>query len=201
MAKLLRYTQQVFGSTAGTAQIAEFGSLAANAPATYSGSTITPAIVQTLSAYLSGWFSAIVGANSPAIEDMNSICYLFAYQIAYGMQAGIPEYDAGTTYYSGSLVNSAGTIYASLTNGNIGNAVTSTSNWGAPILPGVVTYNSIASSTTLQAGYTTTYNNLNLTTGVTLTVPSTSYLMCGTTLTVASGATLTVASGGTARVF
>ena len=77
MSRPARYTQQVFGSTAGANQMAQFGSLAAAAPLTYSGTTITPAIVQALSAYLNGWLSAVVGANSPAIEDMNSICYLF----------------------------------------------------------------------------------------------------------------------------
>jgi hypothetical protein len=110
--------------------MAEFGSLAASAPLTYSGTTITPAIVQTLSNYLSGWFSAIVGANSPAIEDMNAICYLFAYQLSYLMGLGVAEWDAGTTYYAGSICQDGnGNLFVSLTNTNLNNALTSAANW------------------------------------------------------------------------
>jgi hypothetical protein len=130
MSRLSRYTQQIFGSGAGSNQIAEFGSLAAASPATYSGTTITPTIVQSLSNYLSGWFGAVIGGNSPAIEDMNAICYLYAYQLAYVMQLGIAEWDAGTTYYVGSIAqDGTGNIYASLTNSNTNNALSSTANW------------------------------------------------------------------------
>lgn len=122
----------MFASTAGTNQLAEFGSLAAGVPQRYSAATVTPALIQALSNYLAGWSSAVLGGNSPAIEDMNSICYLFSYQIAYLMQAGIAEWDSATTYYIGSLVNSGGAIYRSLTDNNLNNAVTSTTNWQLP---------------------------------------------------------------------
>lgn len=104
MARLARYTQQVFASSAATAQIAEYGSFANGTPATYSGTTITPALVQGLTQYLSGWFSAVEGAYSPAIEDMNALCYLFAYQLSYLMNTGIAEWDSGTTYSTGNIV-------------------------------------------------------------------------------------------------
>lgn len=131
MAKITRETQLLFGSTAGANQMSEFGSLAAGAAARYSGSTITPAIIQTLSNYLDGWLAAVIGGNSPAIEDWNSICYLFAYQLAYAMQAGIPEWDSATIYYAGSLVTGVakGTVYVSLSDDNTGNAVTDDSYW------------------------------------------------------------------------
>lgn len=139
MARLARYTQQIFGSSAGANQMAKFGSLAAAAPATFSGATITPTLVQTLSNYLTGWFGAVIGANSPAIEDMNAICYLYAYQLTYLMQMGIAEYDAGTIYFKGCLVNDAtGVLYVSLTDSNTGNALSSTTNW-APYVSGVNT--------------------------------------------------------------
>lgn len=110
--------------------MAEFGSYAASSPATYSGSTITPAIVQTLANYLSGWFGAVVGSNSPAIEDMNAICYLYAYQLSYLFQLGIPEWDSGTAYYAGSICQDGnGNVYVSLTNANLNNALSSTTNW------------------------------------------------------------------------
>lgn len=130
MARLSRYTQQIFGSSAGANQMAEYGSYAAGSPVTYSGSTITPAIVQTLSNYLTGWFGAIVGANSPAIEDMNALCYLYAYQIAYLMQLGVAEWDSGTTYYAGSICQDGnGNLFVSLTNSNTNNALTNSTYW------------------------------------------------------------------------
>lgn len=144
MSKLLRYTQSVFGASASANQMGEYGSKAAGSPLRYSGTTITPAIVQTLSQYLSGWFAAVIGVNSPCIEDMNALCYLFAYQIAYGFQAGIAEWDSGTTYFIGSLVNSSGTIYVSLVDNNLNNAV-STANW--------VAYNSPQTSTVKTTTY------------------------------------------------
>src|SRR6185312_11617670 len=140
MSKLTRYTQQLFGSTASTNQIAEFGSLAAGSPARYSGSTITPAIVQTLGNFLSGWFTAVEGLYSPAIEDMNALFYLAFYQLCYLMQEGIPEWDSGTTYYTGSMVQSSGVIYISLVDSNLNHAVTSGSFWkGQLTQPGYIT--------------------------------------------------------------
>lgn len=127
MAKIARAVQKIFGSSAGVNQIAKFGSLAASAPVF----TTDPTLIQSLGNYLTGWFGAVIGANSPAIEDMNAICYLYAYQLAYLMQAGIAEWDATTTYYTGSLVTQVGTglVYRSLTDTNLNHAVTDTTNW------------------------------------------------------------------------
>lgn len=129
MAKLTRYTQKLFGSNASTNEMSEFGSLAAGTPLRFSGSTITPALVQALGNFLTGWKGAVVGSNNPAIEDMNSLCYLFAYQLSYLLQEGVAEWDAGTTYYIGSIVNSSGVLYISKTNNNINHVVTDTTNW------------------------------------------------------------------------
>ncbi len=126
MAKIARKTQKIFGSTAGGTQIAQFGSLAAAAPAY----TTDPETIQALANYLTGWYGAVVGSNSPAIEDMNALCYLYAYQLAYVMQSGVPEWDAETTYYIGSFASDgAGYLYVSLTNDNLNNALTSVANW------------------------------------------------------------------------
>lgn len=133
MAKIDRKVAKIFGSGAGFQQIAQFGSLAASAPA-YS---TDPATIQNLANWLSGWFGAVIGNNSPAIEDMNAFCYVAAYQIAYLMQAGIPEWETGTTYYKGSLVQSGGQVFVSKTDDNQGNALTDDTNWvvrdGAPV--------------------------------------------------------------------
>lgn len=124
MPKILRKTAIPFGASSGFQQSAQFGSLAA-ASIVYS---TDPAVIQALSNWSEGWFAAILGGNSPAIEDMNSMCLVFGYQLAYIMQAGVPEWDAGTTYYTGSLVNSAGKIYVSLIDTNLNHAVT-TADW------------------------------------------------------------------------
>ncbi len=132
MSKLTRFTQYLFGSGAGSNEMAEFGSLAAASPTRYSGATVTPALIQALHAsnFGTGWFGAVIGGNSPAIEDMNALCYLFAYQIAYIMQEGISEYDSLTTYYIGSYVNVSGILYRSKIDNNTGNTPSSNpSDW------------------------------------------------------------------------
>lgn len=176
MSKLTRYTQQLFGSTAGTNQMAEFGSFANGTPARYTGAAITPAIIQTLSNFLSGWNAAVVGNNSPCIEDMNSLCYLFAYQLSYILQEGIAEYDAGTTYFTNSIVMSGSVLYTSLQDNNTGNSVSASNNaWWAPFGNG---------------GFfqpDTSQNSITTVSGKSLFVPF---------LTVSTGDTYTVNSGG-----
>jgi hypothetical protein len=132
MAKITRKVAKVFGSNAGVNEIAKFGSLAAGTPLF----STDPAVIQALGNWLGGWFSGVEAGNSPAIEDMNAFCYVMAYQIAYQMQTGVPEWDATTTYYVGSVVNDgAGNLYSSLTNSNLNNVLTSATNW-LPIVQG-----------------------------------------------------------------
>ena len=166
MAKLTRFTQQVFGSTAAAGRMSEFGSLANGSPATYSGSTITPAIVQTLSNYLQGWDGAVIGGNSPALQDMNALQYLFSYQLGYLLQQGIAEYDPTTTYYTNSFVSFNGVVYVSLRDNNVGTPVnTGSSSWGQPIQNGTITINSMlfVGDVFIEIPETLTYPNLVLT--------------------------------------
>ncbi len=125
MAKLDRKLMKPFGSTALLAQSGKFGSKAAGSPAT----TLDIEEIQSLSNWLSGWYTAVISGNSPCIEDMNSMCKVFGYQLAYIMQAGIPEWNADTTYYIGSLVNSGGIIFRSVQNTNTNHAVTDGAWW------------------------------------------------------------------------
>jgi len=127
MAKIVRKFMKIFGSTAGPQQLGVFGSLAAGSPA-YS---TDPETIQSLANYEEGWYGAVLGNNSPAIQDMNALQYLFAYQLAYLSQTGIPEWNAATTYYIGSLATGVGTgiIYMSRTNANLNNAVSDNTNW------------------------------------------------------------------------
>ena len=147
-AKLTRYDQLVFGADAGTNQLSRFGSLSAGSPVgnqRYNGATITPDIVQSLDiptdpaatsdCFQKGWSSAIIGNNSPTIEDFNSICYLFTRQVAYLLQRGISEWLSTCTYYIGSVVTGTdGSLYRSITDNNLNNALTDLSNWRQMII-------------------------------------------------------------------
>ncbi len=136
MTKIARAPQKIFGSTAISGQLKQIGSLAAGTPLT----TTNPTTMQALSNYLGGWFDCVVGSNSPAIEDMNALCYLFAYQLAYGFQAGIAEWDAATTYYTGSFAqNGNGVSYVSVVDTNLNHAVTDRSKW----LPAIIQYDAV----------------------------------------------------------
>lgn len=126
MSKILRKSALIFGQSSGFQQMGQFGSLANGGPA-YS---TDPAVIQALSQWVDGWFAAVLGNNSPAIEDVNAFCYVVAYQIAYGFQAGVPEWDAGTTYFKGSLAqDGTGVLYVSITDNNLNNALTVTADW------------------------------------------------------------------------
>lgn len=130
MAKITRATQKLFGSTANAGRLSKYGSLAAGSPVTYSGSTVTPANIQALSNFLQGLDGGVIGNNSPAIQDQNSLFYLAFYQLAYLLQQGIPEYDASTTYYTNSFCQVSGTVYVSLIDNNTGNTpASSPSDW------------------------------------------------------------------------
>lgn len=145
MAKLTRVTQKVFGSTAGIAQLGVFGSFAAGSPAY----TTNPAVVQSLSNFLDGWYAGVVGQNSPPIQDMNGVFFLFAYQIAYMLQQGIPEWDPGTTYFIGSIAqDGSGNTFVSTQNNNVNHALTDMSFWSPQSTAPVRT---VSASTTLLA--------------------------------------------------
>lgn len=145
MSNLTRAYQRIFASSAGGSQIGEFGSLAAGSAVT----TTDPEAAQSLSNWLGGWFSAILGPNAPAIEDMNAVCFVLSYQIAYLLQKGVPQWNALTTYYIGDIVNVAGVLYVSLTNANLNNVTTDITNWG------------LSSSTFNQQSGAPTVQNLN----------------------------------------
>lgn len=128
MAKIPRITQKQFGSAAPAAgQFIAFGSLAAGTP-TY---TKDLTAIQSLAAWSLGWSEATVGIKSPCLEDMNSLFLGAFQQIAYLLQAGIAEWDAGTVYYVGSKcrVDGDGEVYTSLTDDNLNQDVSNTNVW------------------------------------------------------------------------
>ena len=156
MSKILRKVAKIFGSNASANQIAKFGSLAAGSPQRYSGATADPDNIQALGEWLDGWNSAQVGAGAPAIEDMNGFCFTMAYQIAYAMQEGIPEWDPSTTYYIGSIVqDGSAKTYYSLVDNNLNHLLTDVTKWG--LLPDLIasqmtTVGTDAIASTMDAG-------------------------------------------------
>lgn len=146
MAKLPRIFQNLFGSSGDQSHFGQFGSRVAAPPGF---ATKDPASIQSLSAFTTnGWLDAINTANkAPFLEDMNGMFYLLFYQICYGMQEGIMEWNGSTTYFIGSIVKKTGTteLYGSLVDNNLGNALpsqTSNANWNylnpASVAPGVI---------------------------------------------------------------
>lgn len=129
MAALTKIAQNIFGVDAGTDEISKFGSLAAGSEAF----TTDPAQAQSLSNWLDGWYSAVIGGNAPTIQDMNSVFFVITYQLAYLVQRGVAEWDAVTTYYTGSIVNVAGVLYVSLQDTNTNHATTDSTWWKAQV--------------------------------------------------------------------
>lgn len=130
MPKIQRKTQKIFCNSADNDQIAVFGSMATGTPV-YSNDVEQ---LQSNEAYEIGWDAATLEDKAPFMEEMNGMQYGITKQLAYYFQEGIPEYDAGTTYYIGSIVkvleDNKPVLYTSLTDENLGNnPVTDVTNW------------------------------------------------------------------------
>lgn len=207
MSRIVRKLQKIFGSGAGPTEIAQYGSLAAGTPA-YS---TDPEVIQSLSNYLDGWFGAVIGGNSPAIEDVNALDYLFAYQLSYLLQAGVPEWNTLTEYFIGqTAADGSGNLYFSLTDNNLGNALTNTTKWalvgsrvrtitaaetllsndGTVRMSGAVGYNAILPpGASVPVGKKLTVKNVSAS-GVDMTVSSTDLIDGAASLTIGSSPTL-----------
>nr|DAJ74729.1 MAG TPA: Baseplate structural protein [Caudoviricetes sp.] len=129
MAKIERNIQRIFANQAGSREITGFGTAKTETPVY----TTDLNLIQNTN-FLNGWQSALLPDKSPWQEDMNALFYAITTQLAYLFQEGIPEYDADTTYYIGSLckvISNQGniTVYKSKTNDNTGNTPTEGANW------------------------------------------------------------------------
>lgn len=122
-----RKAAKIFGSTAGFHQICQVGSFAAGGTVY----TVDPDVIQALGNYLDGWFSCVVGNNSPTIQDMNALCFLFSYQIACILQGGIPNWNAETEYFTGNYVRDNGVLFVSLVDNNLNQPRTDATKWRA----------------------------------------------------------------------
>ena len=128
MANLARKLQQIFaGAVSAANTVRNFGGLAANS-LNYSDD---PDVIQSGSAFGQGWAAAVVGQHSPALQDENSLAYLFSYQLKYLFQKGLPEYLATETYYLNGWVRdpASGMAYISQQDNNTGNALSNGSYW------------------------------------------------------------------------
>lgn len=101
MAKILRKIARIFGSDAPPNRITVFGSLQNNNKQ-YSED---PDVIQSEHNWLGAWDEAVIGGNSPALEDMNAVQYVNSYQVAYLLQSGIPEWHPAQEYRIGNIVN------------------------------------------------------------------------------------------------
>lgn len=143
MAKIPRIYHRRFGSSASSTSIGKFGSLAAGTPEY----ATTPEEAMSLANWLGGWESAVVGAESPSLEDENAADYVMSEQLAYIFQAGVAEWDDQTIYFKGSQVLVGEQVYASRTDNNVNNdPATDPVNWRNADLP---------SGTFQFGGYTT----------------------------------------------
>lgn len=130
MAKITRRTLKIFGSAGATTYFAEFGSQTLGAPV----KTKDIDSIQTLSAWVDGFQEEIDADKAPYLEDVNALMYVHSYMVGNILQDGITPWDAGTTYYNGSMVRKDATfeLYGSLVDNNLGNALpnqTDNANW------------------------------------------------------------------------
>lgn len=111
MAQLSRVKQKIFGIDGPTNEFGQIGSDAAGAPINTKDLTV----MQDLAQYTDGLFAMAPNADEPpSAEDINSLYNLMTSQLAYIMQAGIPEWETNTDYYIGSFVQVSGVIYVSI---------------------------------------------------------------------------------------
>lgn len=110
MPKLTRYLQKIFANNSN--QVGVFGT---------GVDKETSKNVETLQSadYEEGWSSAIItNKNYPIWQERDGVDYGFSYQLAYLMQAGIPEWISTETYYTNSYCRVGSDIYYSLQDDN-----------------------------------------------------------------------------------
>ena len=111
--KLKRFTQKIFGLDSGDKEMVEFGTPTEGRPI-FIDKMQDPAAVQT-KYYEQGWFpESLTGNIRPYAEDMNGVHFLHSYQLAYILQAGIPEWDSNTPYFKDCICRKGAVLYISI---------------------------------------------------------------------------------------
>ena len=118
MSKILRKTAQLFAVNAPANEVTVFASLE-NGTLTYS---IDPAAIQAQPDWGLGWTSSqYEGTRAPYVFDRNAVDLVCFQQIADILQDGIPQWDAGTTYYLNSIVQYNDQKFISVIDSNLNN--------------------------------------------------------------------------------
>lgn len=125
--KIPRVTSKIFASNAADGDIGQFGSALTGTKV----NTDDISVIQGLPAYEKGWRGAVVSnRNYPTLQEMNGLQKTFSQQIAYILQNGMPEWDAGTTYFTDQFCRVGSMFYVSLQDNNLGNnPATTTGFW------------------------------------------------------------------------
>lgn len=135
--KLPRVTSKIFASNAAEGDIGQFGSALTGTKV----NTDDISVIQGLPAYETGWRSAVVSSrNYPTLQEMNGLQKIFSQQIAYILQNGMPEWDAGTTYFTDQFCRVGSMFYVSLQDNNLGNNPTTTTGFWQVWNPGEGTF-------------------------------------------------------------
>lgn len=131
MAKITRATQKIFGAGADQYNFTIFGTAMTNNPQ-YTKDVAALQGDENYPAYSGGFSEAVTDDDAPYMEDTNGFMYMVTSQLAYILQQGAAiEWDAGTTYYTGSIVcapDGSGTWYRSLVDDNTA-VLTDTTAW------------------------------------------------------------------------
>ena len=113
VSKLERKVQKIFAYNCDPSQMCAFGT---PNPQVSKSPMFTKDVdeIQTPT-WEGGWFPETLSGNiRPYAEDMNALHYALSYQIAYLMQAGIPEWNKDTPYFVDSIVRVNGRLYIAL---------------------------------------------------------------------------------------
>ena len=125
MAKLERKTQKIFGATSPTSEITAYATTLDDTP----NFTRDVAEIQN-EAWEKGVFAGTDNGNQrPFAEDRNGVDYTITRQLAYILQAGIAEWDAGTDYHLNDMCRIGNMLYISLANDNLNHNPISSPNW------------------------------------------------------------------------
>lgn len=135
MTKYTRVTGKVFGASAdptGTvdptigATIGQFGSALIGQ---YVG-TSDIATIQSLPAWSNGFIGCVTpNTQFPPLPEMTGFGKVLSQQICYLLQQGIPEYDSGTTYYTGNWCSYNNSLYIAKDDGFSNITPTDTTKW------------------------------------------------------------------------
>ncbi len=130
MTNFIRKFLDEFAGNNKNDELTIFGSTGAGSPSNSSD----PEVLQSNSKFREGWKGAtLLNAGNltrnPVQNEWSALNYIHNYQINHILQKGMQEWNILTEYFIGDKVSSGVIIYKSLTNNNIGNAVTDVVNW------------------------------------------------------------------------